>query len=139
MIVVDASALFAALDQAEPKHEQVVTVLASTHQALVLSPFVLAELDYFLLRHLGVATELGFLAEVARGTYELAGFDAEDVARAHDVIDRYGDLRIGVTDASIVVLADRYGTDRVLTLDERHFRAVRTLDGRPFTLLPADA
>jgi len=139
LIVVDASALFAALDQAEPKHEQVATVLASTHDRLALSPFVLAELDYFLVRHLGVETALGFLAEVARGTYELAGFDTEDVARAHDVIDRYSDLRIGVTDASIVVLADRYGTDRVLTLDERHFRTLRTLDGKPFTLLPADS
>jgi predicted nucleic acid-binding protein len=54
------------------------------------------------------------------------------------VIEQYADLRIGVTDASIVVLADRYGTDRVLTLDVRHFRALSTLDGRPFTLLPAD-
>ena len=46
---------------------------------------------------------------------------------------------IGLADASIVVLANRYDTDRVLTLDERHFRALRTLDGKPFTLLPADA
>ena len=139
MIVVDASALFAALDEAEPKHEQVVMALASAERPFVLSPFVLAELDYFLVRHLGVARELAFLSEVARGGYELAGFDSEDVARAHDVVVRYRDLRIGLTDASIVVLADRYGTDRVLTLDERHFRALRTLDGRPFTLLPADA
>lgn len=139
MIVVDSSALFAALDEAEPKHEQVVAALASAQQSMVLSPFVLAELDYFLVRHLGVATELAFLAEVARGTYELAGFDGEDVARAHDVIGRYGDLRIGVTDASIVVLAQRYATNRVLTLDERHFRVLRTFDGQPFTLLPADA
>jgi len=139
LIIVDASALFAALDEAEHKHEQVVTALASAQQPIVLSPFVLAELDYFLVRHLGVTVELAFLAEVARGTYELAAFETEDVGRAHDVIARYSDLRIGVTDASIVVLADRYGTDRVLTLDERHFRALRTLDGKPFTLLPADA
>ncbi|MBA2384096.1 MAG: PIN domain-containing protein [Actinobacteria bacterium] len=139
MIVVDASALFAALDESESKHEQVVTALASARQPPVLSPFVLAELDHFLVRHLGVATELAFLAEVGRGSYELAAFDAEAVSHAHDVIDRYRDLRIGIADASIVVLAERYATDRVLTLDERHFRALRTLDGRPFTLLPADS
>ena len=139
MIVVDSSALFAALDESEPKHELVAAALAATRQPPVLSPFVLAELDYFVLRHLGVATELAFLAEVGRGSYELAGFDGEAVSSAHDVIDQYRDLRIGLADASIVVLAARYGTDRVLTLDERHFSALRTLDGKPFTLLPADA
>jgi len=57
---------------------------------------------------------------------------------AADVIDRYRDLEIGLADASIVVLAGREQTDRVLTLDERHLRALRTLGGRPFVLLPAD-
>jgi predicted nucleic acid-binding protein len=71
--------------------------------------------------------------------YELAGFGVNDVATAVDVVQRYHDLEIGLTDASIVVLAARYGTDRVFTLDERHFRPLRTLAGRPFRLLPADA
>jgi hypothetical protein len=31
------------------------------------------------------------------------------------------------------------GTDEILTLDERHFRAMVGLSGRPFRLLPADA
>jgi predicted nucleic acid-binding protein len=43
-----------------------------------------------------------------------------------------------LTDASVVVLADRYGAKDILTLDERHFRVVRTRDRRPFRLLPAD-
>ena len=39
----------------------------------------------------------------------------------------------------MVVLAGRHGTTCLLTLDERHFRTVRPLTGRSFTLLPADA
>jgi hypothetical protein len=35
-------------------------------------------------------------------------------------------------------MADRYGTDRLLTFDERHFRAVTPLAGGAFTILPAD-
>lgn len=79
------------------------------------------------------------LQQVSTGAYELASFEASDIEAASAVIARYADLAIGLTDASIVVLADCYATDRVLTLDERHFRALRMLDGRPFTLLPADA
>ncbi len=47
-------------------------------------------------------------------------------------------MRIGLTDASLVVLAARYGTTRLLTLDEKHFRAIRPLRGDTFTILPAD-
>jgi uncharacterized protein len=39
----------------------------------------------------------------------------------------------------LVVLAERYGTTRILTLDERHFRAIKPLHADAFTLLPADA
>ena len=87
----------------------------------------------------GVEHELAFLDEVASGAYDLVPFLADDVAAAAGVIERYRDLRIGLADASIVVLAERFQTDRVLTLDERHFRALRTAAGEPFTLLPADA
>jgi len=38
-----------------------------------------------------------------------------------------------------VVLANRYGVRDILTLDERHFRAMRGMDGRPFRILPSDA
>ena len=60
-------------------------------------------------------------------------------SQALTVVERYREHDIGLTDASIVVLAGRYGTDRVLTLDERHFRTLRTPAGKPFTILPADA
>ena len=59
-------------------------------------------------------------------------------AEARRVIDRYGDLAIGLADASLVVLAMRYGVTDLLTLDERHFRAILGPRGEPFRLLPAD-
>ena len=76
---------------------------------------------------------------MSRGAYLLAPFEADDLAEAAAVIDAHRELEIGLADASIVVLAGRYRTNRVLTLDERHFRALRTPAGKPFTILPADA
>ena len=43
---------------------------------------------------------------------------------------------LGTVDASIVVLADRLETDLIVTLDRRHFRAIRSPRGRSFRLLP---
>jgi predicted nucleic acid-binding protein len=52
---------------------------------------------------------------------------------------RYEDLGLGLADCSLVVLAARHRTERVLSFDERHLRAVEPLHGKAFTLLPADA
>lgn len=103
---------------------------------LILSPFVLAELDYLLLSRGGVNSELTFLDDVSRGGYELAIVERKDVVACRDIIRDYFDIPIGIADASLVVLAERYRTRRILTLDRRHFSALRTSRGEPFELLP---
>jgi uncharacterized protein len=138
VILLDTSGLFSALVGNQRAHAAARAALEAADEPLVLSPFVLAELDYFFAREAGVEAELAFLAEIAAGAYDLPQFLASDVARATEVIDRYRDLGIGLADASIVVLAERLGTERILTLDERHFRALRTSRGKAFTILPAD-
>jgi len=52
---------------------------------------------------------------------------------------RYSDLGLGLADCSIMVLAERYETRRLLSFDERHFRAVAPLQGGSFEFLPADS
>jgi len=103
-----------------------------------LSPFALAEIDYFIVRWGGAISELRFLSEFTKGVYELAAFDTQDLEEAMAIIKTYHDLNIGIADASIVVLANRYGCHDILTLDERHFRALR-FGRRNFRILPADA
>ena len=78
------------------------------------------------------------LAEVERGAYTLEPMAATDITRAHAIIRRFASLQISLTDASIVMLAERHRLREVLTLDERHFR-VLTASKKPFRLLPGDA
>ncbi len=138
MILLDTSGLLAALSPDQAHHGPARAALAAETPPYVLSPFVLAELDYLTRTRGSVRAELALLDQVASEAYELAPFGAEDVAEAAKVIHRYRDLELGLADASLVVLAARYGTERILTLDERHFRALQARDGRPFVLLPAD-
>ena len=90
----------------------------------VLSPFVLAELDYMLIERHGQERQLALLSEVVDGAYELAEFGRDDVEAAAVVMKRYADLRVGLADASIVVLAEKHGIVDVLTFDQRHFRTM---------------
>jgi len=138
-LIVDTSALLAFFDSDEPDYLAVSAVLGGATEPLVVSPYVVAELDYLLSKRTRTdRAALALLDEVARTTYLLAEFGSKDVAAAATVIRHHRDLRVGLADASLVVLAERYGTNRVLTLDERHFRALR-VGRRPFVVLPADA
>jgi predicted nucleic acid-binding protein len=139
VIVLDTSGLLAAIDGSQRLHGAAVEALRQADPPWLLSPFVLAELDYLLVTRVGAAAEQTLLAEVGRGVYQLESFDARDVAAAGEIIGRYRSLGIGLADASIAVLAERYSCYDLLTLDERHFRAVRGPAGRPFRLLPTDA
>lgn len=136
-MIVDTSVLLAAFVPDQRMHESCARTLA-TSRPLVISPFVLAELDYLTARIAGVDAELAVLDELTSGAYEIVGFDAIDLVRAQRVLERYRDLPLGLTDASLVVLADKHDEDSIATLDERHFRVVQSLNGKPFRLLPAD-
>ena len=120
----------------EPSHETVARFVVDERDVFVVSPFVIAELDYLFATRNGVAAELTALREIAGGAYELAQLSADDLSSCADVIERYRDQEIGVTDASLVVLARRYETRRILTLDHRHFDVLRPLNGGRFQIVP---
>jgi len=138
LILLDTSGLLAALDSAQRTHPESAASLAAATPPLLLSPFVLAELDYLLATRVGQRARTGVLREVERGALTLEQFSTVDLRDALAIIERHADLGISLADASIVVLAIRHKIQDVLTLDERHFRTL-TVDGKPFRLLPADA
>jgi predicted nucleic acid-binding protein len=138
LILLDTSGLLAAIDGSQHDHAAAAEVIRTSDGPLLLSPFVLAELDYLLVTRISVVAELAFLEQVASGAYRLEPMDPSDVSRAVEVIAQYRDLELGLADASIVVLAERHGTVDILTLDQRHFRAVEGPRGKPFRILPAD-
>lgn len=136
MIIADTSGLLALFNGREPRHAEVRTALSAVRAPLVVSPYVVAELDYLVSTRIGVTAELAVLRELSGPGYELAAMNAALLLAATELIERYADQQIGVTDASIVALAQQYRTDRVLTLDRRHFDVLRTAEGKLFDLIP---
>ncbi|HEY2477335.1 MAG TPA: PIN domain-containing protein [Solirubrobacterales bacterium] len=137
-LVLDAGVLFAQADADDADHEDVVALLESEPGLLVTSQLAVAEADYLILTRLGVDVELSFLDDLAAGTFQVECLDREGLGIARDLARRHRDLELGLADASLAVLADRHGTDRIATCDERAFRTVTPLRGGAFTVLPAD-
>lgn len=138
MIVCDTSGLYAAYNAKQPEHRTTVSVLDGSIGTLIVSQYVLTELDYLLRTRIGVNAEVGMLRDVEAGAYEVTSLSETEIGVAISVIEQYDDRNLGIADAANVVLAARYRTVELLTLDERDYRIIRPLWGEAFTLLPAD-
>jgi hypothetical protein len=139
LIICDTSGLYAAYNARQPDHRETVAVVDGDPGPLVVSPYVLTELDYLLRTKVGVAAEVGLLRDVEAGAYEVTGLSDLEMGQAISLIEQYADRNLGIADAANVVLAARHRTTQLLTLDPRDYRVVRPLWGDAFTLLPADA
>ncbi len=137
-LILDANALVLQVDAQTPEHEPVARILRSYRGPLVTSEAAVAEADYLITSRIGVDVELAFLDDLAAGTFTVECLSLQELRSARDLARRYRDLKLGFTDASLVVLAHRYRTRRILTFDERCFRTVAPLQGGVFTVLPAD-
>lgn len=135
-MIVDTSALLAFFDTDEPDHQKLSAIINQASEPLVVSPYVVAEVDYLIATRLGVKAEAVALRELAGGAWDLATIDTADLTKIVSLIEQYDDQAIGVADASNVILAERYQTTTIATLDRRHFDVLRPLAGGHFTVVP---
>ncbi|MBS1888839.1 MAG: PIN domain-containing protein [Actinobacteria bacterium] len=138
-LILDAAPLVASADSREPQLEALLRIRDEEEGPLVLPAPVAAEVDYLLGVRFGEAARRAFLSDLAAQRYEVACLEPGDYRAVADLDTRYADLGLGLADCAVIILAERYGTRRLLSFDERHFRAVAPLQGGSFTLLPADA
>ncbi|MEX2548462.1 MAG: PIN domain-containing protein [Chloroflexota bacterium] len=132
--IVDAGPLYAAVDADDRDHTRCVEVLQRTDLELVVPALVVAEVTFLVGRRMGAGVEAEFLRGLA--ALEIEAPAPEDWPSIADLVNRYADFPLGGTDASVAVLADRLGTDVIVTLDRRHFGTLRTSKGKAFRLLP---
>lgn len=137
-LILDAAPLVALADAEEPQLEALLRTREEEEGSLVLPAPVAAEVDYLLGVRFGEAARRAYLSDLAAQRYDVACLEAGDYRTVAELDARYSDLGLGLADCSIAVLAERYGSRRLFSFDERHFRLVTPLQGGVFSLLPAD-
>ena len=138
-LIADSGGVYALYDASDRHHAAARAVLRKERGPFIVPMAVLGELDYLLREFLSINAELDFLEAVASGAFTLEPLTAVDVARCRELIETYRSLDLGLADSAVIATAERLGVDRILTVDERDFRAVRSKSGKPFAILPADA
>ena len=138
-LLIDTGPVVALADAQDPRREEILEVLQSEPGALIIPAPATAEIDYLLGQRFGPTARRAFLGDLAAGRFVTACLERDDYVNVVELETRYADHSLGLVDCSLLVLADRLKTTRLLTFDERHFRATTTLSGQTLTLLPADA
>lgn len=137
-IIAGSGAIYGLYDRRDAHHSALRAAIETAHSVILLPAPILGEIDYLLRVRLGNAALLQFLTDVQEGAFVVESITLADLRRCQSLIVKYHDLDLGLTDASVVAIAERYDTNRILTVDQRDFRTIRSIRGKPFHLLPAD-
>lgn len=137
-IIVDRGPVISLATLDHPVAPRSAALVKTTREQLILPAPVAAEIDYQLQTKMYPAANRPFLHDLAHERYHVACLEPGDYATIVMLNERYADLNVGLADLSIVVLAARYRTNRILTFDQRHFRKMQPLLGGEFVLLPYD-
>lgn len=97
---------------------------------------VIAEAAHLLRRKLGPVAESALVADVVSGRFTIESLSLEDWRRTEQLVHRYEDLPLGVTDASLIAVAERHRLEGIATLDRRHFFVVRPKHRPGFAIRP---
>lgn len=136
MLIVDTGPLVAAADRTDRQHHACLELLETASGPLVTTAMVVAEAVYLVTRELGPHAEPAFYDAIINGTLTVEPLGPADWQRIRELVDRYMDLPLGGTDASLIAVAERLGATRIATLDRAHFSIVRPVHCDAFELSP---
>lgn len=138
MIVADTGGLLALLDADDRHHRAVLDCFEEEGHRWVLPWAILPELDYLATQYLGARVALDFTRDVAGGAFRVERYLAEDMKRAVTIQTAHAGLKLGLVDTVVMAQAIRLRASAIVTLDARHFRAVRLGIRPPPRLVPLD-
>lgn len=138
MIVADTGGILALLSRRDVHHAAVRAFLERERRPWIVPWAVLPEVDYLATTRLGPHAASAFLSDVARGVFVVGDEVSLDLARAMVLQERYRDLALGLVDSVVMAEAERLRAQAIVTIDARHFRAVRLEIDPPPRLVPLD-
>jgi predicted nucleic acid-binding protein len=139
MIIVDSGYWFGLLDRRDEYHPACREFLAQCHEPLVTTFPVLTEALHLLMRRGNAPQGLALLAILsklqAQGSFSVFSLYEEHLPRVAELMAQYIDLPMDLADASLVLLAEHLGHGRIVSTDQRDFKAYRWKNQHPFTNL----
>jgi predicted nucleic acid-binding protein len=115
IVIVDTCAVIAIFDRRHPSNMQLKKLLLTEDNLYIIPSTVVTEACYILNTRFGVKFEISFIFEPVQ---------FEDLERIIELLEKYKDLNLGYCDSAIIAISERFGTNKILTLDRKHFNVV---------------
>ncbi|MHB8879656.1 MAG: type II toxin-antitoxin system VapC family toxin [Myxococcaceae bacterium] len=123
LAIVDTGPLYAAVDEGDEDHPRCLAALETRGLRLVIPAMVVAEACYLVRSRMGPKVEADFLKGLA--VMDVEAPRPEDFERMAELMKRHSSPPLGGTSACIIALAERLGTDLVISLDQKRLRPVK--------------
>jgi uncharacterized protein len=133
-VLADTSGIIALLDRDDRHHTAAIqTIQAAT---ILVPSTVLPEVDYLVSKYLGEPVARAFLEDLIAGCFTYLTIELEDIQHAVEIMMQYNVVPLGLVDASLIAVAERYQIQHILTLDRKHFSLIKPKKLRYLELLP---
>jgi len=134
VVLIDAGPLVALIDRSDDWYERCRDAFETLEAPLLTVWPVVAEASHLL--RSSIFAQSSLLKLVETGTVNLAPLDRDDVPRIRQLMAKYHDLPMNLSDAAIVRVAEREQINHVFTTDRRDFEIYRRARIARFRILP---
>lgn len=134
--IATAGAIYALYDSSDARHIDFVRLFQRSDLSILAPDFVLPEADFLIRRHLGASAQADFLQGLAEEYFTVEPTTAADWKHAARLIREHSAMRLSLTEATVVAVAERLNAQALLAADDKRFRPIRT--AKRLALLPAD-
>jgi uncharacterized protein len=132
VIIADTGFWLALANARDRFHAAALQALDRAREPLICTWPVMTETCHLLAARLSVDAELAFVRSAAAGAFQIFDLELGHLERIQVLMDKYRDLPMDLADGSLVVLAEELGSGRILSTDQRDFRAYRWKTRKPF-------
>ena len=134
-VIADTGALVALANAQDRYHKVVRQFFAGNREPVILPCPVVPETCFILRTSMGLGAELRFLRSIG-SDFMLEHQTSDDISRAIEINEKYGDAEFGFVDATVMAMAERMNIETVLTVDHRDFGIYRPIHCAAFRLIP---
>lgn len=131
-MLVDTGFWLALANRRDRYHGACVAALEKWDERLITTWPVVVETCHLLLSRIGVQAQIRFIESARDGAFEIWALSEGHWPRALELLQKYRDLPMDLADASLVLAAEELGSGRILSTDQRDFRAYRWKNRKPF-------
>ena len=135
-LVADSGAVYGLYDRDDAAHRRLRAAIEKERGPFIIAAPCLGEIDYLLRARLGNLALFQFVTDIRSGAFRVECLTTPDIESCHALLQKYSDIDLGLSDASVAVVGERVGVDTILTVDRRDFQLLRTSKGKRFRLVP---